>query len=194
MAVGSQAIALTDRERRPSFAVVRKVNPQGVILANISALAKPEAAIEAVDMIEADALQLHLNVPQELAMREGERDFAGMLDNISRIAALSPVPVIAKEVVFGLSKESVQLLFSAGVSLFDTGGQGGTNFIVIEDLRRAVLAMNSITGACLPLSAGRDHLTGAAGKSHRFRGHQNGCGCAKALCMGAELVGMAGPW
>ena len=57
-------------------------------------------------MIAADALQLHLNVPQELAMREGERHFSGMLDNIARIAALSPVPVIAKEVGFGLSRKA----------------------------------------------------------------------------------------
>ncbi len=194
MAVGSQAIALTDRERRPSFAVVRKVNPQGVILANISALAKPEAAIEAVDMIEADALQLHLNVPQELAMREGERDFAGMLDNISRIAALSPVPVIAKEVGFGLSKESVQLLFSAGVSLFDTGGQGGTNFIVIEDLRQGCFG-NELDYWGLPTAVSLAEIIslGLPVKVIASGGIRTAVDAAKALCMGAELVGMAGP-
>ena len=194
MAVGSQSIALTDRERSHTFAVVREVNPHGIILANISALAKPEAALEAVEMVAADALQLHLNVPQELAMREGERHFSGMLDNIARIAAMSPVPVIAKEVGFGLAMESVKLLYDAGVRLFDTGGQGGTNFIVIEDLRQGCFD-NELDYWGLPTAVSLAEIIslGLPVKVIASGGIRTAMDAAKALCMGADMVGMAGP-
>lgn len=194
MAVGSQSIALSESDRRSSFKVVRKVNPQGLVFANISALASPEEAWRAVEMIEADALQLHLNVPQELAMREGERHFVGMLDNISNIASGSPVPIIAKEVGFGLSKESARRLFEAGVRMFDTGGQGGTNFIVIEDQRQGCFnreldhwGMPTAVSLAELLSLGLPIEVIASG------GIRTALDAAKAISLGAGLVGMAGP-
>jgi isopentenyl-diphosphate delta-isomerase len=194
MAVGSQSIAVTDRKRKPTFTVVREVNPDGIILANISALARPEEALQAVEMIAADALQLHLNVPQELAMREGERHFSGMLDNIARIAALSPVPVIAKEVGFGLSRESVKQLYEAGVRLFDTGGQGGTNFIVIENLRQGCFDHElDCWGLPTAVSLAEIVALGLPVKIIASGGIRTAVDAAKALCMGAALVGMAGP-
>lgn len=98
MAVGSQTMAIHEPILRDTFAVVRKENPDGLILANVSALSGVEQALEAVEMVEADGLQLHFNIPQELAMPEGDRDFAGMLENVARLVENSPVPIIAKEV------------------------------------------------------------------------------------------------
>lgn len=194
MAVGSQSIALSESDRRSSFKVVREVNPQGLVFANISALASPEETLQVVEMIEADALQLHLNVPQELAMREGERRFAGMLDNISKITACSSVPVIAKEVGFGLSMESVSMLFKAGVKIFDSGGQGGTNFIVIEDQRRGCFnreldhwGISTAVSLAEILSLGLPIEVIASG------GIRTASEAAKAIAMGANLVGMAAP-
>ena len=140
VAVGSQTIALENRQLAESFKIVRKVNPEGLILANVAANAEPQMAVRAAEMIEADGLQLHLNIPQELAMREGDRRFKGLKDNIAEIVHLSPVPVIAKEVGFGMSRETAQQLFDTGVRFFDVGGRGGTNFIAIEQARSGVLA------------------------------------------------------
>jgi isopentenyl-diphosphate delta-isomerase len=135
MAVGSQTIALENPNRVESFSIVRDYNPEGVVIANLGAGTGTNAAREAVNMIAADAIQLHLNVPQELAMPEGERCFRGIVDKVAKIVNDSEVPVIAKEVGFGLSRESVQQLYQVGVRVFDIGGQGGTNFIAIEDKR-----------------------------------------------------------
>lgn len=194
MAVGSQSIALSESDRRTSFKVVREVNPQGLVFANISALASIEEALQVVEMIEADALQLHLNVPQELAMREGDRCFAGMLDNIAKITASSKVPVIAKEVGFGLSMESVSLLFKAGVRIFDSGGQGGTNFIVIEDQRQGCFnseldhwGIPTAVSLAEILSLGLPIEVIASG------GIRTAAEAAKAIAMGAVMVGMAAP-
>ncbi len=108
MAVGSQTAGLEDPQVRDTYRIARDENPAGVLLANLSALAAPPMVKEAVEMIEADGVQLHLNVAQELAMPEGDRNFRGALANIEKISALSPVPVIVKEVGFGLSREAVR--------------------------------------------------------------------------------------
>ena len=100
MAVGSQHAALEDSRWTASYGVARRRNPQGVLLANLSARATPEQARQACEMIEADGLQLHLNVAQELAMPEGDRNFAGLLENIAQVVASVPVPVVVKEVGF----------------------------------------------------------------------------------------------
>lgn len=194
MAVGSQHIALAEPSRRASFAVVREVNPHGLIIANVSASAGPEEALAAVEMINADGLQLHLNVPQELAMREGERSFAGILGNIRQIVAASPVPVIAKEVGFGLSRESAIQLYNAGVTWLDNSGQGGTNFIAIEDLRRGCFA-GELNGWGLPTAASLAEIIslGLPVRIVASGGIRTAIDTAKAICMGASLVGMAGP-
>jgi isopentenyl-diphosphate delta-isomerase len=195
MAVGSQSIALSEPERRDSFEVVREVNPHGVIIANISALAKPDETLRVVEMIKADALQLHLNVPQELAMREGERHFAGMLDNIRQIVAAASVPVIAKEVGFGLSRESAAKLFAAGVKIFDTGGQGGTNFVMIEDRRQGCFnAELDQWGISTAVSLAEILSLGLPVQVIACGGLRTAMDAAKAIAMGAELVGMAAPF
>lgn len=136
MAVGSQTAGITNREVRHTYEIARKLNPNGLILANVSALVKPETARAAVEMIEADALQLHLNGVQELLMTEGDRDFRGLAENIQIIAGDSQVPVIIKEVGFGMSRETALQLYNLGVQGLDIGGTGGTNFAAIELARR----------------------------------------------------------
>ena len=85
MAVGSQMSALKDKSERYTYEVVRKENPYGVIIANLGSEATPEQAKTAIEMIEANALQIHLNVIQELTMPEGDRDFSGALKRIEAI-------------------------------------------------------------------------------------------------------------
>ena len=193
VAVGSQTIALENRQLAESFKIVRKVNPEGLILANVAANAEPQMAVRAAEMIEADGLQLHLNIPQELAMREGDRRFKGLKDNIAEIVHLSPVPVIAKEVGFGMSRETAQQLFDTGVRFFDVGGRGGTNFIAIEQARSGVLA-DEFSSWGIPTAASIAELASlnlpmvvvASG------GIRGGLEAAKALALGADIVGIAG--
>lgn len=194
MAVGSQAIAIKAPQLWDTFSVVREVNPDGVIIANVGAATPVAQALEAVHMIAADALQLHFNVPQELAMREGDRTFKGITANVSEIAALCPVPVIAKEVGFGFSRESVQILYEAGVRIFDNGGQGGTNFIRIEDQRQGCF-QEELCDWGIPTAVSlaeivalRYPLTVIASG-----GIRTAADAAKALALGADLIGLAGP-
>lgn len=193
IAVGSQTIALENKQLAQSFKIVRKVNRDGLILANVAANSDPRVAVRATEMIEADGLQLHLNAPQELAMKEGDRDFRGLKDNIAEIVRLSPVPVIAKEVGFGMSRETAQQLFDAGIRFFDVGGRGGTNFIAIEQARSGVLA-DEFASWGIPTAVSIAELTSlylpivvvASG------GIRSGLDAAKALALGANLVGIAG--
>lgn len=136
MAVGSVSAAIKSPELADSFKIVRQVNPKGIIISNLGAHHQLDNAKRAVDMLEANAIQLHVNTPQELVMPEGDRDFNGWLANIEDIVNHIDVPVIVKEVGFGMSKESIQQLLDIGVSIIDVSGRGGTNFIHIENERR----------------------------------------------------------
>ena len=193
IAVGSQLIGLKEEACLESFQIVREVNPNGLVLANVSASTEVSLAVQAVDMIQADGLQVHLNVPQELAMTEGDRKFKGIVDNIRELVVRLPVPVIAKEVGFGISREVAEKLAEAGVKCLDIGGRGGTNFVAIEN-ERGGLFDEEMTLWGIPtavslievLSLNRDVRVIASG------GLYTPLQAAKALSIGADLVGMAG--
>lgn len=140
IASGSLSIALKDPSSKESFTVMRKENPKGKIFANLGAHHTLENAKRAVDMLEADALQIHLNRPQELIMPEGDRDFSSWQENISTIVAGLEVPVFVKEVGFGMSRETIKELANLGVSVVDVAGNGGTNFAAIENSRRSIIS------------------------------------------------------
>ena len=114
---------------------MRKENPDGLIFANIGAGLGVEEAKRALDLFQANALQIHVNVPQELVMPEGDRDFTNWLTKIEAIVQAVEVPVIVKEVGFGMSQETLEKLTSIGVQA-DVSGQGGTSFTQIENARR----------------------------------------------------------
>jgi len=193
MAVGSMTIALEKTSALNSFTIVREVNPDGVIIANCGANITSDQAGEIVKMIGADGLQLHFNVPQELAMVEGDRDFRGIINNVGRIVETCPVPVIAKEVGFGFSREAMEKLYAVGIRIFDNGGCGGTNFLVIEDLRNGKFD-NQIDEWGIPTAASLAELTSlqlpiqivASG------GIRTAVNAAKAIAMGADMVGITG--
>jgi isopentenyl-diphosphate delta-isomerase len=193
MAVGSQTAGLEDPGVRDTYYIARAANPDGLLLANVSALTPPPQVKEAVEMIAADGVQLHLNVAQELAMPEGDRNFRGTLANIKKIAAISEVPVIVKEVGFGLSREAVGKLYEVGVRYIDIGGKGGTDFVRIEQMRSGCTCPDfcqniGISAANSLLEALSLDLPGAVLASGGFRG---GNDLVCALALGARLVGMA---
>lgn len=193
MAVGSQHIALEAPEVRETFAIVRRENPGGVILANVSAGASVDEAARAVEMIAADGLQLHLNVVQELLMPEGDRTFHHCRDRIRDVAAGLPVPVIVKEVGNGLSREVALVLYGCGVRRLDVGGGGGTNFAAIES-RRAGRDNNAYCKWGLPtaLSLMEVATSGLPLEIVATGGIESPLEAAKALALGASLVGVAG--
>lgn len=135
-ATGSVNAALKNPDLADTYQIMRKENPNGVIWANIGAGLSLEDAKRAVDLFQADGLQIHVNTPQELVMPEGDRDFHGWLDTIEDIVAHLSVPVLVKEVGFGMSSETIEQLICRGVKLVDISGQGGTSFTQIENARR----------------------------------------------------------
>lgn len=136
MAPGSISAALKDPNVADSFKIVREVNPDGFVLANLGANHGLENAKRAVDLIQANAFQIHLNIPQEIVMPEGDRHFSEFLDHVDEIVNGLDVPVMVKEVGFGMSQESLALLYDIGVKTVDISGYGGTNFATIENSRR----------------------------------------------------------
>jgi isopentenyl-diphosphate delta-isomerase len=196
MAVGSQMAALRDPAVAGSYTVARKENPQGVMFANLGAEATPDQAKRAVEMLQADALQIHLNVMQELLMPEGDRDFSGYLANIERIASAISVPLIAKEVGFGMSRGTIRKLTDAGAAIIDIGGSGGTNFAKVENRRHdrplAMFEQWGLTTAQSLLEAAECLADSAKVAIVASGGIRHGLDIAKAIALGAAAVGIAG--
>ena len=136
MASGSLSAALKNKDLRDSFEIIRKVNNKGIIFANIGAEYSVEKAKRAIEILDADGIQIHLNPIQELIMPEGDRDFTNWLRNIEDIINGVNVPVIIKEVGFGMSRETIKQLYNIGARTIDISGTGGTNFAIIENHRR----------------------------------------------------------
>ena len=195
MAVGSQMAALENKKVRSSYSIVRKVNPDGEIWANIGSYAEPTMVKQAVEMIGADAVQIHLNTPQEIAMKSGDCNFKGLAERIKEIIATSEVPVIIKEVGFGISGKEAKVIMNLGASAIDVGGKGGTNFIAIEQARSSTGFSRRFTewGILTPISL-IEVLERTGGKINIFAsgGINNGTDAALALALGADAVGMAG--
>ncbi|AYG37365.1 type 2 isopentenyl-diphosphate Delta-isomerase [Lactiplantibacillus pentosus] len=193
IATGSQSVAIKDPQLADTFSSMRTNNPDGLIFGNLGAGHPLAAAQTAIKMLQADALELHLNVVQEIVMPEGDRDFH-WLANIQTLVQALPVPVIVKEVGFGISKPTMQQLYQAGVRYIDLGGHGGTNFVDIENRRRpqrdmAYLHDFGLTTVESLLSVQghpQDLTIFAAG------GIRQPLDVLKALLLGADAVGMAG--
>lgn len=128
MAVGSQFGAVRDGSGIASYTVVREELEDGLVIGNISALATPAQAQAAIDMLQADALEVHLNAAQELWMAEGDKDTCGLLANLVQIRDAVSVPVIVKETGCGIAAEQYELLLEQGFTAFDCAGAGGRTF------------------------------------------------------------------
>lgn len=137
IACGSMSPVRKDVAAAKTFEVIRENNPDGFLIANVNATFSPAQAQKMVDLISADALQIHINSIQEIVMPEGDRDFSNWGDAIAAIVAHVSVPVIVKEVGFGLSGKTLTQLHKLGVQYADVSGRGGTNFAQIENSRRS---------------------------------------------------------
>lgn len=196
MAVGSTHAALRNPKMAESFSIARQINPEGMIFSNVGADVPVEKAVQAVDLLEAQALQVHVNSPQELVMPEGNREFSTWMDNLESIVKRVNVPVIVKEVGFGMSKETFKSLVEIGVQYVDVSGRGGTNFVDIENERRTNKDMNYLTQwgqstveSLLESTDYQDKLNVLASG-----GLRTPLDAVKSLALGAKAVGMSRPF
>ena len=194
MAAGSQYGAVKNGECPASFTVIREENPDGLVIANISALASPKQAQAAVDMLDADALEIHLNAAQELCMAEGDREFAGLLSNMQRIREHLNVSVIVKETGCGIAAEQYRMLKQAGFTHFNCAGAGGTSFLLIEAARAGVSLPQPLKSWGVPACWSLLDAAAALGKEDMLiasGGIASAEQALKALALGADVVGMA---
>jgi isopentenyl-diphosphate delta-isomerase len=203
MGVGSQRAAFRDPQQAQSYQV-RQVAPHIVLLANLGAVQLNngfgvDECRRAVEMIEADALILHLNALQEAVQPEGNTNFRGLLGRIEQVCARLPVPVIVKEVGNGISAATARRLVEAGVWGIDVAGAGGTSWSEVERFRHASEGGARVAGAF----AGWGIPTTEAIRAVRAAlpdvpligsgGVRSGVDVAKAIALGADLAGTAKP-
>lgn len=195
MAVGSQTLAMEDKDAIKSYQIVRENMKDGIVLGNLSGRATVDEAKFAVEMIGADGLQIHLNPAQELAMDEGDRTFRGILTNIEKIVASLDVPVIVKEVGFGMSKEVVKRLYASGVRIVDVSGYGGTNFMEVENLRNPENDLSELYSWGIPTAMsviGAKSLELDDLQIISSGGVRNSLDIAKSIAIGADMVAISG--
>jgi isopentenyl-diphosphate delta-isomerase len=203
MGLGSCRILLEQPEVLPTFAV-RDLCPDVPVLANLGAVqlnrgVTVEACRRIVGMLEADALVLHCNPLQEALQPEGDTQFGNLLARIASLARALPVPVVVKEVGWGIAPDLARRLFEVGVAAVDVAGAGGTSWSEverhrIEDPVRARVA-GAFAGWGIPTAEAVRLARAAApeGTIIASGGVRGGIDVAVALALGADVVGMAGP-
>ncbi len=204
--VGSQRAALEDPSVEDTFRVVRREAPTTMVIANIGAPQLSmgygvEEARRAVEMIDADALAIHLNPGQEAYQVEGDPYYRGVISRIAEIARELDVPVIVKETGTGLSGEAVRTLYLMGVRCFDVSGLGGTNWIKVEILRAQKRGAKYTPAGRIadywgnPTALAIIEARNAAPRSYIVGsgGIRDGLDAAKAIALGADLAGIALP-
>jgi isopentenyl-diphosphate delta-isomerase len=183
---------------------VRDVAPDILLFANIGAVQlnygyDMEHCRQAVEMIGADALILHLNALQEALQPEGDGNFSGLLKKIEGVCRALGVPVIAKEVGWGISEQAARQLADAGVSAIDVAGGGGTSWSEVEKYRATTASQRRIaarfrdwgipTAESIQMARqGAPHLPIIASG-----GLRHGVDMAKCIALGATLAGIARP-
>jgi len=140
MGVGSQRAAIENQKIEETYAIARKMAPNAFLIANIGGVQLVHGyglkeVKKVVEMIDADAVAVHLNALQEAVQPEGQTNFKGVLAKIGEIAAALDTPVIVKETGAGISAEDAKALENAGVKAIDVGGVGGTSFAAVEYYR-----------------------------------------------------------
>ena len=204
MGVGSQRVAVENPQVADTFAV-RSLAPDILLFANLGAVQLNynyglDECQRTIDLLEADALILHLNPLQECIQPKGDTNFKGILDKINYLCRMLPVPVIVKEVGNGISAEMAQKLLDAGVSALDVAGAGGTSWAKVES-ERALNEKERRLGLTfadwgLPTAECITSIRAFAPEIPLIAsgGLRNGLDVAKAIALGADISGLAWPF
>jgi len=209
MGLGSQRAGIERDDAAATFRV-RSVAPDILLFANLGAVQlnygyTVDECRRAVEMIEADALILHLNPLQEVLQPEGDFDWRGLLPKIEAVCRDLGAPVIVKEVGWGISERAARWLIDAGVSAIDVAGAGGTSWSQVEMHRATSERARRLAAAFgdwgIPTA---ESLTAADRVRREMQredvtllasgGIRNGQEIAKCLALGADLVGLASPF
>ena len=210
MGVGSQRAAIEDSTLADSFRVARESAPDILLIGNLGiaqliggyGLAEARAALA---MIDAQALAIHLNAAQEALQPEGDTDFSGGLEHISRLASGLGVPIMVKETGCGIAREEAMLIERAGAQAVDSSGLGGTSFAIIERVRQE----EAKTGGAMLDSSDDNAWTDVWGiptvasvvelrrntslQVVASGGVRNGLDAARAIALGATVVALGRP-
>lgn len=211
LGVGSQRAGIVNPEVAHSYAVVREAAPSAFLIANVGApqligqaRAQPFTLAQvrtAIEMIEANALAVHLNSLQEAAQSEGDRRTVGEAHALKKLVGQLDLPVIAKETGAGICYEQALLLKSCGVAAIDVGGAGGSSMSAMEAVRsadrgdghvHAIGALYRDWGIPTPISV--IEAESANLPLIATGGVRSGLDIARALTLGASLAGMAFPF
>ena len=205
MGVGSQRAALEDAKQAATFKICREAAPDALLFANLGAVQlnygySIDECQRAVDMIEADALILHLNPLQEAVQAGGDTNFTGLAKKIEQVCKKLDVPVIAKEVGWGISERTAKLLAECGVDAIDVAGAGGTSWSQVEmhrapDQFTRELASTFVDWG-IPTADSILNIKKVAPDMTIFAsgGLKNGLDIAKTIALGATLGGLATPF
>jgi isopentenyl-diphosphate delta-isomerase len=204
MGLGSGRVLLEHPDLLPTFAV-RSIAPDALLFANLGAVQLNKGVTVdqcrwLLDQLEADGLVLHFNALQEALQPEGDTCFDSLLGRVAELCRTLDRPVIAKEVGWGIAPDMVQALLDAGVAAVDVAGAGGTSWSEVERHRIAEPWRANVAAAFadwgLPTAEALCLARRAAPHAAIFAsgGIRNGLDVAKAIALGADLVGIAGPF
>ncbi len=199
--VGSQRIMIEenlDKEAKK----LRQLAPTACLMANFGAVQLnygwgANEARRCIDALEADALVLHLNLLQELLQPEGNKNFSGLLKKIEKLVRLVNVPLIVKEVGFGIDPQTAQKLYEIGVYAIDVAGRGGTNWAKIEAARRKDDWAEPFKDVGWPAPQLTQEVAKIKPKGKVLiasGGIRTGLDIVKAISLGADLTSMAQPF
>jgi isopentenyl-diphosphate Delta-isomerase len=204
MGLGSGRALIETPDSRATFDV-RAQAPGVMLFANLGAVqlnrgyGVPECR-RLVELLQADALVLHLNPLQEALQPEGDTCFRGLLEKIGQLCAAVEFPVVVKEVGWGIAARDVRALLDAGVSAVDVAGAGGTSWSEVERYRirepwRARVAA-AFASWGIPTARALVEARAVAANATLIAsgGVRDGIDVAKALALGADCVGIAGPF
>jgi isopentenyl-diphosphate delta-isomerase len=203
MGVGSQRVALERPDLERLF-TVRETAPDVLLLANFGAAQLNtgyglDQALRAVEMIDADALVLHLNPLQEALQAHGNTDWRGLLSQIADLCAGLAVPVVVKEVGWGISGPVARQLVDAGVAAIDVGGAGGTSWSEVERHRAPTELLRRVSSAFVGWGIPTAEAVQMVRRSLpdipliASGGLRSGVDAAVAIALGADLAGFAAP-
>ncbi|MEM3040784.1 MAG: type 2 isopentenyl-diphosphate Delta-isomerase [Nitrososphaerota archaeon] len=202
MGVGSQRAALETPALSYTDRVARDRAPSAFLMANLG-LAQileenwKDKVEKAIDMIEADAICIHLNALQEAVQVGGNTNFVGAIERLREVAEFLSVPVIVKETGAGISYEVAKALEKAKVAGIDISGAGGTSWAAVESHRQQEIHLGLghtfwdwgiPTAVSTFEAASSTHLTIISSG-----GIRTGIDVAKTIALGASAAGLALP-
>ncbi len=204
MGVGSQRAAIENPALAGTYQV-RRAAPGILLFANLGAVQLNygyglNECRRAVEMIEADALILHLNALQEAVQPNGNTNFKGLLQKIEQVCRALEVPVIAKEVSWGIDEQTARRLANAGVSAIDVAGAGGTSWTEVERHRAPSARLANIAATFLEWGIPTAESIAMVRKGApelpvvASGGLRDGLDAAKCVALGATLTSMASPY